>query len=83
MNQIVKQNEQNFKGTMENLKNTSKNLNQLTDSLNQMPLNSTIKNFEQTSADLKIIISRLELVQLVNFLMKMNFIISCWVHPRP
>ena len=61
MNQIVKQNERNFKGTMDNLKNTSKNLNQLTDSLNQMPLNSTIKNFEQTSTDLKTIISRLEL----------------------
>lgn len=60
MNKVVAQNEKNFKGTMEHLENTSKNLSQLTDSLNQMPLNATIKNFEQTSADLKSIISRLE-----------------------
>ena len=61
MNQIVKQNERNFKGTFDNLKSTSKNLNQLTDSLTQIPFNSTINNIEQTSEDLKSIISRLEL----------------------
>jgi phospholipid/cholesterol/gamma-HCH transport system substrate-binding protein len=60
MNHIVIQNEQNFKGTMNNLKDTSKNLSQITDSFNKMPLASTIKNFEETSADLKTIISRLE-----------------------
>ena len=60
MNHIVTQNEQNFKGTMNNLKDTSKNLSQITDSLKKMPLASTIKNFEETSADLKTIISRLE-----------------------
>ena len=60
MNHIVTQNEQNFKGTMNNLKDTSKNLSQITDSLKKMPLASTIKNFEETSANLKTIISRLE-----------------------
>ena len=60
MNHIVIQNEQNFKGTMNNLKDTSKNLSQITDSFKKMPLTSTIKNFEETSADLKTIISRLE-----------------------
>lgn len=60
MNHIVTQNEQNFKGTMNNLKDTSKNLSQITDSFKKMPLASTIKNFEETSADLKTIISRLE-----------------------
>ena len=59
MNRVVVQNEKNFKGTMNNLEDTSKNLSQLTDSLNQMPLGATIENFEQTSADLKMIISRL------------------------
>ena len=39
---------------------TTKNLNQLTDSLNQIPLNTTFKNLEQTSEDLKILISRME-----------------------
>jgi phospholipid/cholesterol/gamma-HCH transport system substrate-binding protein len=51
MNHIVIQNEQNFKGTMNNLKDTSKNLSQITDSFKKMPLASTIKNFEETSAD--------------------------------
>ena len=60
MNHIVTQNEQNFKGTMNNLKDTSQNLSQITDSFKKMPLASTIKNFEETSADLKTIISRLE-----------------------
>lgn len=59
MNRVVVQNEKKFKGTMNNLEDTSKNLSQLTDSLNQMPLGATIENFEQTSADLKMIISRL------------------------
>ncbi len=59
MNRVVVQNEKKFIGTMNNLEDTSKNLSQLTDSLNQMPLGATIENFEQTSADLKMIISRL------------------------
>ena len=59
MNRVVVQNEKNFRGTMNNLEYTSKNLSQLTDSLNKMPLGATIENFEQTSADLKMIISRL------------------------
>ena len=60
MNHIVTQNEQNFKVTMNKLKDTSKNLSQITDSFKKMPLASTIKNFEETSANLKTIISRLE-----------------------
>ena len=59
INRVVVQNEKKFKRTMNNLEDTSKNLSQLTDSLNQMPLGATIENFEQTSADLKMIISRL------------------------
>jgi len=59
MNRVVVQNEKNFKGTLGNLEATSKNLSQLSDSLAQMPLGATIANFEQTSADLKKILSRL------------------------
>jgi len=55
----VVQNEKNFKGTLGNLEATSKNLSQLSDSLAQMPLGATIANFEQTSADLQKILSRL------------------------
>jgi hypothetical protein len=39
---------------------STQNLTQLTDSLNQMPLVSTVKNFEATSAQLKKIIDGLE-----------------------
>jgi len=60
MNRVVIQNEQNFIGIMNNLKDTSKNLSQLTNSFKQMPLASTISNFEETSVNLGIIISRLE-----------------------
>jgi len=59
MNRVVMQNEKNFKGTLGNLEATSKNLSQLSDSLAQMPLGATIANFEQTSADLQKILSRL------------------------
>ena len=59
MNRVVVQNEKNFKGTLGNLEATSKNLSQLSDSLAQMPLGATIANFEQTSADLQKIMSRL------------------------
>jgi phospholipid/cholesterol/gamma-HCH transport system substrate-binding protein len=59
MNRVVVQNEKNFKGTLGNLEATSKNLSQLSDSLAQMPLGATIANFEQTSADLQKILSRL------------------------
>ena len=60
MNTLVEENRKNFSGTMNNLQKTTKNLNQLTDSLNQIPLNTTFKNLEQTSEDLKILISRME-----------------------
>jgi len=60
MNTLVEENRKNFSGTMNNLQMTTKNLNQLTDSLNQIPLNTTFKNLEQTSEDLKILISRME-----------------------
>ena len=59
MNRVVVQNEKNFKGTLGNLEATSKNLSQLSDSLAQMPLGATIANFEETSADLQKILSRL------------------------
>ena len=60
MNTLVEENRKNFSGTMNNLQMNTKNLNQLTDSLNQIPLNTTFKNLEQTSEDLKILISRME-----------------------
>ena len=59
MNRVVVQNEKNFKGTLGNLEATSKKLSQLSDSLAQMPLGASIANFEQTSADLQKILSRL------------------------
>ena len=60
MNRIVETNEKTLNKTLNNLGDVSSNLSRLTDSLNQMPLNATVKNFESTSAKLKIIISRLE-----------------------
>ncbi|MDA9648577.1 MlaD family protein [Flavobacteriaceae bacterium] len=60
MNRIVETNEKALNKTLNNLGDVSSNLSRLTDSLNQMPLNATVKNFESTSAKLKIIISRLE-----------------------
>lgn len=60
MNRIVETNEKALNKTLINFGDVSSNLSRLTDSLNQMPLNATVKNFESTSAKLKIIISRLE-----------------------
>ena len=82
MNRVVVQNEKNFKGTMNNLEDTSKNLSQLTDSLNQIPLGATIENFEQTSADLKMIISRLinGKAQPVSCSMMITYTINYWAH---
>ena len=60
VNRILEANEKGFTSTLNNLDNTTQNLTQLTDSLNQMPLVSTVKNFEATSAQLKKIIDGLE-----------------------
>ena len=60
VNRILEANEKGFASTLNNLDNTTQNLTQLTDSLNQMPLVSTVKNFEATSAQLKKIIDGLE-----------------------
>jgi phospholipid/cholesterol/gamma-HCH transport system substrate-binding protein len=60
VNRILEANEKGFASTLNNLDNATQNLTQLTDSLNQMPLVSTVKNFEATSAQLKKIIEGLE-----------------------
>lgn len=60
VNRILEANEKGFASTLNNLDNATQNLTQLTDSLNQMPLVSTVKNFEATSAQLKKIIDGLE-----------------------
>ena len=60
VNSILEANEKGFASTLNNLDNATQNLTQLTDSLNQMPLVSTVKNFEATSAQLKKIIDGLE-----------------------
>lgn len=60
VNSILEANEKGFASTLNNLDNATQNLTQLTDSLNQMPLVSTVKNFEATSAQLKKIIEGLE-----------------------
>lgn len=60
VNRILEANEKGFASTLNNLDNATQNLTQLTDSLNQMPLMSTVKNFEATSAQLKKIIDGLE-----------------------
>ena len=56
MIRILETNEKGFKSTISNLGQMTNNLTKLTDSLNQMPLNSTVKNFESTSTELKEII---------------------------
>ena len=60
VNRIIATNERGFNSTLNNLDDVTQNLSQLTDSLNQMPLVSTVKNFEATSAQLKKIIDGLE-----------------------
>ena len=60
VNRIVDANETELNNTLSNISELSGNLNQLTDSLSQAPLNTTLKNFEVTSAQLKKIINRLE-----------------------
>jgi phospholipid/cholesterol/gamma-HCH transport system substrate-binding protein len=60
VNRILEDNEKGFASTLNNLDDVTQNLTQLTDSLNQMPLVSTVKNFEATSAQLKKIIDGLE-----------------------
>ena len=60
VNRIIATNERGFNSTLTNLDEVTQNLSQLTDSLNQMPLVSTVKNFEATSAQLKKIIDGLE-----------------------
>ncbi len=60
VNRIIATNERGFNSTLTNLDDVTQNLSQLTDSLNQMPLVSTVKNFEATSAQLKKIIDGLE-----------------------
>lgn len=59
VNNILDANEKGLKVTVDNLSKVSGNLNKLTDSLKQMPLTSTVKNFEDTSFQLKQIIERL------------------------
>lgn len=60
MNRLVISNEKTLNATLNNLNEVTGNLSQLTDSLNQMPLMATVKNFEVTSEQLKVIIGRLE-----------------------
>jgi phospholipid/cholesterol/gamma-HCH transport system substrate-binding protein len=57
VNRILEANEKGFASTLNNLDDVTQNLTQLTDSL---PLVSTVKNFEATSAQLKKIIDGLE-----------------------
>ena len=59
INDILNANEKELKSTINNLSKISGNLNKITDSLKQMPLSSTVKNFEDTSLQLKRIIERL------------------------
>lgn len=60
MNRLVTSNEKSLNATLNNLNEVTGNLSQLTDSLKQMPLTATVKNFEATSEQLKVIIGRLE-----------------------
>ena len=60
MNRLVISNEKTLNATLNNLNEVTGNLSQLTDSLNQMPLMATVKHFEVTSEQLKVIIGRLE-----------------------
>ena len=59
INDILNENEKGLKSTINNLSKVSGNLNKITDSLKQMPLSSIVKNFEDTSLQLKRIIERL------------------------
>ncbi len=59
INKILDSNEKELGLTVKNLSKVSGNLNKITDSLKQMPLSSTVKNFEDTSSQLKQIIERL------------------------
>ena len=59
INDILNANEKGLKSTINNLSKVSGNLNRITDSLKQMPLSSIVKNFEETSLQLKRIIERL------------------------
>ncbi len=61
INDILNANEKGLKSTINNLSKVSGNLNKITDSLKQMPLSSIVKNFEDTSLQLKRIIERLNL----------------------
>ena len=59
INDILNANEKGLKSTINNISKVSGNLNKITDSLKQMPLSSIVKNFEDTSLQLKRIIERL------------------------
>ncbi len=59
INNILDANKKGLESTVKNLSKVSGNLNKITDSLKQMPLSSTVKNFEDTSFQLKQIIKRL------------------------
>ncbi len=59
INKILDANEKELGLTVKNLSKVSGNLNKITDSLKEMPLSSTVKNFENTSSQLKQIIERL------------------------
>ena len=59
INDILNANEKGLKSTINNLSKVTGNLNKITDSLKQMPLSSIVKNFEDTSLQLKRIIERL------------------------
>ena len=59
INDILNANEKGLKSTINNLSKVSGNLNKITDSLKQMPLSSIVKNFDDTSLQLKRIIERL------------------------
>ena len=59
INDILNANEKELKSTINNLSKVSGNLYKITDSLKQMPLASTVKNFEDTSLQLKEIIERM------------------------
>ena len=59
INDVLNANEKGLKSTINNLSKVSGNLNKITDSLKQMPLSSIVKNFEDTSLQLKRIIERL------------------------
>ena len=59
INDILNENEKGLKSTINNLSKVSGNLNKITDSLKQMPFSPIVKNFEDTSLQLKRIIERL------------------------